>query len=354
MQILRRGEFLISNCSDNDSPFEKLKEINKKQKEQDKQLGRKHVGGCLAAYIDGNYVEDFSAASKFMHKFVALGEAYRKTKLSEIDWFVLEASHEFEKYEIEDIKNFAYRNFVFVVKGVEQRVSGARYLPKSDVLEFTVNRELVADIKYGRNLGLVIKELKRFLEHEDTHRQQALRSRGLSARAYTRPDEDYHKYVNQKTEVDAYARQFGFELRNLYPEENTDQLLKRIRQLDISDKRLCNDLEFFSFSEEVTEKNRELFFCNLYDYLEGNEEPFKDIYKDWYAKAKNKITASQYEELNTVQKSLYRGCKKLFTKANVSFEDWWSVILKYFDNNPSARTVPPLFYEKTGKHKEKK
>lgn len=71
-------------------------------------------------------------------------------------------------------------------------------------------------------------------------------------------------------DIDAYARQYGSELRELYPEENTDDLFKRIFSLNIKRERLKEDLEYIL--SHLTIKNQKFFLRNIYDYLENEED----------------------------------------------------------------------------------
>ena len=112
--------------------------------------------------------------------------------------------------------------------------------------------------------------MKAFLVHEDTHKQQDAASNGKfhDPEKYKDPS-DLEGYLNQRTEIDAYARQCGFELRELYPNENTDETFKRIFSLDIKNETLKNNLK--AIFDHLTIQNQKFFLRNIYDYIAGEE-----------------------------------------------------------------------------------
>lgn len=105
--------------------------------------------------------------------------------------------------------------------------------------------------------------------------QQDIASDGkfYNSNAYKSADinkpESIKDYLNQRVELDAYARQYGFELRELYPEESTEDIFKRVFNAEIDDEDLKNNL--IAIFDLLTDKNKNFFLRNMYDYV-NNEE----------------------------------------------------------------------------------
>lgn len=62
---------------------------------------------------------------------------------------------------------------------------------------------------------------------------------------------------------------YGFELRELYPEESTEDIFKRVFNAEIDDEDLKNNL--IAIFDLLTDKNKSFFLRNMYDYV-NNEE----------------------------------------------------------------------------------
>lgn len=236
------------------------------------QLGELHDSGPFSWYEKDSYCEDFNAVMREVHIRNVLDELYHKTDVKQIEWLVLEASEAFQNYEVDEIENFTYKDLIFQVDNNSPiDICKAEYNPRTLQTTIYIGKSCVEKIKNKKDLESIIRDIKGLITHEDTHKQQNQADKRSIKPKNIQPN-DFEKYINQKTEVDAYARQFGAELRDLYPEETTDEIFKRIQNGKISDKNLLVNIDSLLQPNNVfTEKSKQLFLRNLYDYVEGNE-----------------------------------------------------------------------------------
>lgn len=210
------------------------------------------------------------AASKEFHIANLLNEVYKKTKTDYLEKLLIQISEALQNYDIEDVTDLNTSDF-HIYKTQGTYISDAKYVPTSKQIVLFVNAKCLQDIKDYKNIPNILSEFKRFLVHEDTHKQQDEKSIGkfFNSKKYAGPNSQ-EEYINQRVEIDAYARQCGFKLRELYPDESTDDLFKRIFSLNIKRERLRGDLEYLL--SHLTVKNQKFFLRNIYDYLENEEE----------------------------------------------------------------------------------
>lgn len=217
-----------------------------------------------------NWSFNASAASKEFHIANLLTEVYKKTKTDYLEKLLIQISEALQNYDIEDVTDLNTSDFhIYKTQGIY--ISDAKYIPTSKQIVLFVNAKCLQDIKDYKNIPNILSEFKRFLVHEDTHKQQDEKSVGkfFNSKKYIGPDSQ-EDYINQRVEIDAYARQYGSELRELYPDESTDDLFKRIFSLNIKRERLRDDLNYIL--SHLTVKNQKFFLRNIYDYLENEEE----------------------------------------------------------------------------------
>ncbi len=70
-------------------------------------------------------------------------------------------------------------------------------------------------------------------------------------------------------ELDTYARQYGFELRELYPNESALDIFERIFNANIENEELKNKL--IAIFDVLNDGDKDVFLRNLYDYINGEE-----------------------------------------------------------------------------------
>lgn len=206
--------------------------------------------------------------------FSILSEAYKKTDTSFLDQMLIDISDALQKYDIKDVNNLTIGNFGIYIQGGEY-VQSAVYNPMTKRINIYINRKCLEHIKGYQNIPNILKRIKAAYVHENTHMQQDVASNGkfYNSNSYKSADinkpESVKDYLNQKVELDAYARQYGFELRELYPKESTEEIFKRVFNSKIDDEDLKNNL--IAIFDILTDKNKNFFLRNMYDYI-NNEE----------------------------------------------------------------------------------
>lgn len=216
-----------------------------------------------------NWTFNASAASKEFHIANLLNEVYKKTKTEHLENLLFQISETLQNYDIKDVSDLNTPDF-HIYKTQGNYISNAMYAPTSKQLILFVNAKCLQDIKDYKNISNILSEFKRLLVHEDTHKQQDEKSTGkfFNSKKYIKPYSQ-EEYINQRVELDAYARQYGFELRELYPNESTQEIFKRIFNADIENEDLKNNL--ITVFDVLTDKNKNFFLRNLYDYINGEE-----------------------------------------------------------------------------------
>ena len=206
--------------------------------------------------------------------FLTLSEAYKKTDTSFLDQMLIDISEALQKYDTKEVNNLTIGNFGIYVQDGEY-VQLAVYNPMTKKINIFINRKCLEHIKAYQNIPNILKRIKAAYVHENTHMQQDAASNGKFYNSNTYKSADINKpesvkdYLNQRVELDAYARQYGFELRELYPNESTEGIFKRVFNAEIDDEDLKNNL--IAIFDTLTDKNKNFFLRNMYDYINGEE-----------------------------------------------------------------------------------
>lgn len=181
--------------------------------------------------------------------FLTLSEAYKKTDTSFLDQMLIDISEALQKYDTKEVSNLTVGDFGIYIQDGEY-VQSAIYNPMTKKINIYINRKCLERIKAYQNIPNILKRIKAAYVHENTQKN----------------------YLNQRVELDAYARQYGFELRELYPEESAEDIFKRVFNAEIDDEDLKNNL--IAIFDLLTDKNKTFFLRNMYDYV-NNEENWK-------------------------------------------------------------------------------
>ena len=194
-------------------------------------------------------------------------EAYKKTDTTQIDEMLIQISEALQNYDIEDVNDVKIGKFQILVRDGNYFQS-ATYNPINKMFYFILNRKCLQHIKDYKNIRNIKSSLKHFFVHEDTHQQQDITSNGkvYDPKKYISAYRDLKGYLNQRPEIDALARQYGYWLRDLYPNESTDDLFKRVHTGKVKDKVLKSNLEVVF--THMSLPNQRFFLRNMYDYLE--------------------------------------------------------------------------------------
>lgn len=181
--------------------------------------------------------------------FLTLSEAYKKTDTSFLDQMLIDISEALQKYDTKEVSNLTVGDFGIYIQDGEY-VQSAIYNPMTKKINIYINRKCLEHIKAYQNIPNILKRIKAAYVHENTQKN----------------------YLNQRVELDTYARQYGFELRELYPEESAGDIFKRVFNAEIDDEDLKNNL--IAIFDLLTDKNKTFFLRNMYDYV-NNEENWK-------------------------------------------------------------------------------
>ena len=187
---------------------------------------------------------------------------------------LIDISEALQKYDTKEVSNLTVGDFGIYIQDGEY-VQSAIYNPMTKKINIYINRKCLEHIKAYQNIPNILKRIKAAYVHENTHMQQDIASNGKFYNSNTYKSADINKpesikdYLNQRVELDAYARQYGFELRELYPEESTEDIFKRVFNAEIGDEDLKNNL--IAIFDLLTDKNKSFFLRNMYDYV-NNEE----------------------------------------------------------------------------------
>lgn len=206
--------------------------------------------------------------------FLILSEAYKRTDTSFLDQMLIDISEALQKCDTKEVSNLTVGDFGIYIQDGEY-VQSAIYNPMTKRINIFINRKCLEHIKAYQNIPNILKRIKAAYVHENTHMQQDTASDGKFYNSNTYKFADVNKpesikdYLNQRVELDAYARQYGFELRELYPEESTEDIFKRVFNAKIDDEDLKNNL--IAIFDILTDKNKNFFLRNMYDYV-NNEE----------------------------------------------------------------------------------
>lgn len=206
--------------------------------------------------------------------FLTLSEAYKKTDTSFLDQMLIDISEALQKYDTKEVNNLTVGNFGIYIQDGEY-VQSAVYNPMTKRINIHINRKCLEHIKAYQNIPNILKRIKAAYVHENTHMPQDIASNGKFYNSNTYKSANINKpeslkdYLNQRVELDAYARQYGFELRELYPNESTEDIFKRVFNAEIDDEDLKNNL--IAIFDILTDKNKNFFLRNMYDYI-NNEE----------------------------------------------------------------------------------
>ena len=166
-----------------------------------------------------------------------------------------------------------------------------KYKIRFDVLQFSSDEYLVHQATYNKitrftniylyenalerireNLKLIdqlLVEVKAVFTHEDTHAQQYTK---VKEYRFVAPDpkDDPDGYLGHYTEIDAYARQTGYLLRQEFPNETVKEIFDKIKNNQITNKLAVEKLELYSQPTFFNYEGKR-FFHTLYQYLDNQE-----------------------------------------------------------------------------------
>lgn len=213
---------------------------------------------------------------KLLQEDKLLREIYKPTDLKPVE-LVLEA---YLKYVFEDLPSsklvqlenkYKIRFDISKNKSEDFLVEKAEYHRNSDmtiiILYVDTLERIVDDVKL---IDELLEEVKGLTVHEDTHRQQYTQGENFT---YETLDykENLKKYITHYTEVDAYARQVGYLLKQEFPNSSTQEIFDKIKNDQVKNPLVVNRIQLYQSPEFYTKESRR-FFHTLYQYLDNQEK----------------------------------------------------------------------------------
>lgn len=202
-----------------------------------------------------NWTLNLAAADKEFHIAGLLTKFYKKTDTTFLNQMLIDISEALQNYNIDDVASLNVGDFGIYVQ-VGDYVQSVIYNPMTKKINIFMNKKCLGHIKSCQNTLNILKRLKTAYIHEGNRKQQDVTSN--------------KDRINQRIELDTYARQYGFELRALYPTESTKDIFKRIFDANIDDELLKNNL--IIMFDTMTDRNKDFFLRNMYDYINGEED----------------------------------------------------------------------------------
>ena len=143
-------------------------------------------------------------------------------------------------------------------------VERAEYYRDSDTTVIYLYKDTLKTISKDIDLAdELLEEVESLLIHEDTHKQQY--SQGDSNFRYDVSDykKNLKKYITHYTEVDAYARQVGYLLKQEFPNSSTQEIFAKIKNNQVKNPLVVNRIQLYQSPEFYTKESRR-FFHTLY------------------------------------------------------------------------------------------
>lgn len=158
---------------------------------------------------------------------------------------------------------------------------GGQFSLSTQTIIFQMTKDVLFKVGTANDdmLGLYADVLWTNFTHEDTHAQQASKSKVKLN--YISPTnrfwvEDLGKdidYFNQTVEADAYGREIAARLEKLYPTETVSNLFLRITSNSIQDDYIKKIIGVYK-DPRINDNANKAFFRSIYDFLkEEKEEP---------------------------------------------------------------------------------
>lgn len=223
--------------------------------------------------------------------FLMLNESYSKTTFEKIDDFLLmyfaylDGTISKETFGLIELGS---RYYIYLTDSLPKTIEDTiivegKYLTAEKITVFLFSPELEKDLKLGNYRIEFSEKIKGLVVHEDTHRQQDLKSNGKFRKGYkdvqiTISEEDLEKiktearkYYNQKIEADAFGRQTGYLLKSRFPNTDPQILVDWISSGKVPNFLGQTYLNIFKNPEFADKETRAKFFRAAYDYILENE-----------------------------------------------------------------------------------
>ena len=149
-------------------------------------------------------------------------------------------------------------------------VHKAEYIGNTDFVRIYIYSNTLDRIQENKKLiRSFLDEVESLFTHEDTHKQQYSKK---GTYRYNVPDyeNDPEGYLSHYSEVDAYARQIGYLLRQEFPELSVSEIFDKIKNEQVKNILVLDRIETYKNPSFRTKESRR-FFHTLYQYLDNQE-----------------------------------------------------------------------------------
>ena len=188
-------------------------------------------------------------------------EAYKEIDKTFLDQMIVDISKALQNYNTNDVTNLTIGDFGVHIQDGDY-IQSVTYNPMTKKINIFINRKCLEHIEKYQNIPNIRKRLKSVYARGFTHKQQKEdNSEDLSS--------SIQVFLNHMIELDTYARQYGFELRELHPNESAQDIFERIFNANIENEELKNKL--IALFDILTNGDKDFFLRNMYDYINGEE-----------------------------------------------------------------------------------
>lgn len=249
---------------------------------------RPFLGASLDYSVPEDSVVDFNSPFgkvKIKMKYNLLTEAYIRTEKTKCFEYLKAIQLYFlGKKSEKDFKNYCNNHDLGLEIVAGENLLGGYFSTNSARIIIQMTNDIKVEIMTSseQNLKLISDVFWVNFTHEDTHKQQFNKSK-LSFKNYKPStiqywDEDFDKsfdYFNQKVEADAYGREIGARLSELYKlnkkSGSAEKIFRDIIANNIDDlysRKIINAYK----DPRIDKDTMKSFYRALYDFLEENEK----------------------------------------------------------------------------------
>lgn len=220
----------------------------------------------------GNKVESLREIMALQH----MKEVYSTTNMKPVK-NVFKAFLKFLKFEITPTKysNVEKQNKV-LIDIVEENsdyylVKKAQYRNSDKfIIIYIYNNTIERILKDEDLIDQFEQEVFDEFVHEDTHKQQYSKKNN-DAIKFNIPKSDSIEYVKHYAEIDAYARQTGFILKQEFPNLSAKEIISKVGKDEYKNTKAKDFIKTYK-DPAITNKESNKFFSTLWQYLNGEED----------------------------------------------------------------------------------
>lgn len=217
---------------------------------------------------------------KYKEELLSIREMYKRFDTSFVSNFIYQLSNILKSKNCKNKLNELENSFGIKIK--INPLSNNKYFDSAlfDILdgkyEVIFTKNCINSLLNNIDILDIIQNLEQLIVHENTHKQQYDKYNNIIKKYYNLPDnftkEDAVKYISQKVEQDAYARQLGKKIQqrygyNISPKKFFDMVKNGTLDNDLMEE--VNTIRDPYLNLDIKVIGR--FFDRLYRYLDHQE-----------------------------------------------------------------------------------